>query len=139
AADVRERYRVTALLRQLKPGLPLVHAARIQDQHTANWHLMISSRSLTGDFLEVAYRMAAGQLPRADDFFLEGDMGAATLDGVRLSLKRSSLEWALERLHRDPALLDYVQLAVPRGFQRPGAVRPRARPPFPPPGETAPP
>src|SRR5262249_34153029 len=85
------------------------------------------NRSLTGDFLEVAYRMAAGELPRADDFFLEGDMGDATLDGVRLSLKRSSLEWALERLHRDPTLLDYVQLAVPRGFHRPGAGRPGAR------------
>ncbi|HEV8480554.1 MAG TPA: glutamate synthase-related protein [Candidatus Eisenbacteria bacterium] len=126
-ADVRERYRVTSLLRQVKPGLPLVHAARIQDQHTANWHLMNSNRSLTGDFLEVAYRMAAGHLPVADDFFLEGDMGSATLDGVRLSLKRSSLEWALERLHRDATLLDYVQLAVPRGFHRPGALRPGAR------------
>jgi hypothetical protein len=97
-----------------------VLAGRIQEQHTANWHLMNSNRSLTGDFLEVAYRMAAGELPGADDFFLEGDMGSATLDGVRLSLKRSSLEWALERLRRDPALLDYVQLAVPRGFHRPG-------------------
>jgi ferredoxin len=126
-ADVRERYRVTSLLRQVKPGLAPVLAGLIQDQHTANWHLMNSNRSLTGDFLEVAYRMAAGQLPGADDFFLEGDMGSATLDGVKLSLKRSSLEWALERLHRDPALLDYVQLAVPRGFHRPGAVKPGAR------------
>src|SRR5262249_25305376 len=125
--DVRERYRVTSLLRQVKPGLPHVLAGRIQDQHTANWHLMNSHRSLTGDFLGVAYRMAAGEMPGADDFFLEGDMGEATLDGVKLSLQRSSLEWALARLHRDPALLDYVQLAVPRGFHRPGAARPGAR------------
>ena len=124
---VRERYRVSALLRHVKPGLPLVLAARIQEQGTANWHLENLNRSLTGDFLEVAYRMAAGRLPRLEDFFLEGDMGAFSLDGVRVRLSRESVAWSLERLGRDPALLDYVQLAVPRGFQRPGAAPPGAR------------
>jgi hypothetical protein len=39
----------------------------------------------------------------------------------------TSLRWSLERLGRDPRLLDYVSLAVPRGFVRPGAVAPGAR------------
>ena len=66
-------------------------------------------------------------MPRVEDFFLSGDMGAFTLDGVQLKLSPASLEWSLDRLGRDPTLLDYVQLAVPRGFHRPGAAAPGAR------------
>src|SRR5207245_9327726 len=107
-AEVRERYRVSALLPQVEADLPLVHAARIMAHQNANWHLENSNRNLSGDFLEVIYRMAAGQRPTADDFFISSDMGAMSLDAVGLKLSRESLAWSLERLGRDPALLDYV-------------------------------
>ena len=123
---VRERYRVSSLLRHLAPGLPQVHAARVLAQQTASWHLENSNRNLSADHLEVIYRMAMGERPRLDDFFIASDMGAASLDGIGLRLSRASLAWSLERLERDPALLDYVSLAVPRGFTRPGAVPPGA-------------
>ncbi len=123
---VRERYRVSALLRHVVPDLPLAHAARIMAQQTASWHLMNSNRSLTADFLEVCYRMAAGEPPRVEDFLVQGDLGPLSLDGIELKLSRASLEWSLERLRRDPALLDYIFLGVPRGFLRPGAVPPHA-------------
>ncbi len=124
--SVRERFQVSSLLGQLEPDLPLVHAARSMAHHDASWHLENTNRSLNADFLEVIYRMASGAMPTADDFFMVGDMGPLSLDHVRLRLSRASLEWSLERLHRDPALLDYVSLAVPRGFLRPGAVPARA-------------
>jgi glutamate synthase domain-containing protein 3 len=123
---VRERFRVSALLAERKPDLPLVHAARILAHHDANFHLTNSNRSLTADFLEVIYRMAAGDMPREEDFLLSGDMGPLSIDGIRLKLSPASLAWSLERLRRDPSLLDYVSLAVPRGFLRPGAVAPAA-------------
>ena len=125
-AAVREKYRVSALLPQLESDLPLVHAAKIMAHENANWHLENSNRNLSADFLEVIYRMAAGQRPTPDDFFIASDMGAMSLDAVGLKLSRASLAWSLERLARDPALLDYVSLAVPRGFMRPGAVPPGA-------------
>src|SRR6185295_2439283 len=56
-----------------------------------------------------------------------GDLGPRSLDGIDLALSRESLAWSLARLRRDPKLLDYVSLAVPRGFHRPGAVPARAR------------
>jgi ferredoxin len=124
---VRENYRVSTLLAHRKPGLPLVSAGKMQATRTSIWHLENLNKSLTADFLEVAYRMAAGEWPEVDDFFVEGDMGPHSLDGVRLKVSRGSIAWSLERLRRDPALLDYVQLAVSRGFQRPGAVLPDAR------------
>jgi glutamate synthase domain-containing protein 2 len=124
--SVRAAFRVSALLRERKPDLPLVHAARILAHANANWHLENSNRNLSADFLEVIYRMAAGELPAADDFFIASDMGELGLDRVGLKLSRASLEWALERLRRDPTLLDYISLAVPRGFHRPGAVPPRS-------------
>ena len=125
-AAVRERFRVSSLLHEVVPDRPLVAAARIMAHENANWHLENSNRNLSADFLEVIYRMAAGERPRADDFMVASDMGPMSLDGIQLKLSRASLEWALARLERDPAQLDYIGLAVPRGFFRPGAVRAHA-------------
>ena len=119
---VREKFKVSALLGELKPDLPLVHAARILAHRNANYHLENTNRNLGADFLEVIYRMASGQMPGADDFFIEGDMGELSLDRVGLRLSRAAVERSLARLARDPAMLDYISLAVPRGFMRPGAV-----------------
>jgi glutamate synthase domain-containing protein 3/ferredoxin len=104
----------------------MVNAARVLAQRDASYHLGNSSRALNADFLEVIYRMAAGALPELDDFFVTGDQGPYSLDRVGLKVSRESVAWALERLRRDPSLLDYVSLAVPRGFVRPGAVVPGA-------------
>ncbi|HYM82111.1 MAG TPA: glutamate synthase-related protein [Candidatus Limnocylindria bacterium] len=123
---VRETYQVSALLRQLRPELPLVHAARILAHETANYHLMNTNRNLNGDFLEVIYKMAAGAFPTEDDFLIGGDMGPLSLDGIGVKVTRDALAWSLERLRRDPTSLDYVSLAVSRGFTRPGAVPPGA-------------
>jgi glutamate synthase domain-containing protein 3/ferredoxin len=123
---LRETFRVSSLLRQVRPDLPLSHAARIMAHENANWHLMNSNRGLNADFLEVVYGMAAGRMPAADDFFLTGDLGPWSMDSIGLQLSRASLEWSLARLARDPRLLDYVSLATPRGFLRPGAVTPGA-------------
>ncbi len=123
-AAVRERFKVSSLLREVEPGLPRVHAARVLDHGNANYHLENSNRNLSADFLDVIYRMSAGEMPRAEDFFIESDMGPLSLDRVGLRLSRESLEWSLERFRRDPGLLDYVSLAVPRGFLRPGAAPP---------------
>ena len=124
---VRDRFRVSALLEELESDLPLVHVARILAHEDANWHLANSNRNLNADFLEVIYRMAAGQMPGEDDFFIESDMGSFALDAIGLNLSRESLRWALERLRADPRLLDYISLAVPRGFSRPGAAAANAR------------
>ena len=123
---VRDRYRVSSLLDHVEPDLPLVNAARVLAQRDASYHTDNSSVALTADFLEVIYRMAAGELPGEDDFLMTGGQGVYSLDSVGLKLSRASLAWSLARLRRDPALLDYVSLAVPRGFTRPGAVAPRA-------------
>ncbi len=120
--DVRERFSVTALLEHVERDLPMVQSAKILAQESASWHLMNSNRNLTADFLEVIYRMSAGELPRADEFFLKGDMGLGSIDEVGTCISQESLQWAVDRLHRDPALLNYISLAVPRGFLRPGAV-----------------
>ncbi|MGH7741367.1 MAG: glutamate synthase-related protein, partial [Candidatus Eiseniibacteriota bacterium] len=125
--SVREKFKVSALLGELQPDLPLVHAARVLSHRDANFHLENSNRNLSADFLEVIYRMAAGASPTADDFFMQSDMGEFSLDAVGLKLSRRSLEWAVDRMRKDPRVLDYVSLAVPRGFLRPGAVAPRAR------------
>jgi len=122
---VRERYRPSELLKELDPQLPEVRAARLLAHESASWHLMNTNRNLTADFLEVIYRMAAGALPEADDFFKAGDMGLGSLDEIDVRVSRESIAWSLERLRRDPALLDYVSLAVPRGFHRSGALRSR--------------
>jgi glutamate synthase domain-containing protein 2 len=119
---VRETFRVSSLLRQVRPDLPLSHAARIMAHENANWHLVNSNRGLNADFLEVVYGMAAGDLPDEDDFFIAGDMGPWSMDGIGVRLSRESLAWSLARLRRDPAALDYISLATPRGFLRPGAV-----------------
>jgi glutamate synthase domain-containing protein 3/ferredoxin len=119
---VRERFKASALLAEVKPDLPLVHAAKVIAHESANYHLQNSNRNLNADFLDVIYRMAAGRMPLEEDFFIESDMGELSLDGVRVRLSRASLAWSLERLRRDPALLDYVSLAVPRGFLRHGAT-----------------
>lgn len=125
--SVRDRYRVSSLLAERALDLPLVRAAKILAHENANYHLMNTNRNLGADFLEVIYRMAAGEMPRLEDFFVEGDMGPLSLDGIGVRLSRASVARALERLNADPALLDYVSLAVPRGFLRPGAVAPGAR------------
>ena len=125
--EVAARYRVSALLGEREPGLPLPEAARVLADGGASYHIDNSSRALNADFLDVIYRMAAGELPRLDDFFVAGDHDEYSLDRVGLRLSRASVAWSLRRLNRDPALLDYVSLAVPRGFLRPGAAPPRAR------------
>src|SRR6185295_10219374 len=102
--------------------LPLVHAARILAHQNANYHLENSNRNLGADFLQVIYRMAAGEMPGEDDFFIGSDVGPLSLDHVDLRLSKESLAWSLARFRRDPKVLDYVSLAVPRGFFRPGAV-----------------
>ncbi|HTK31392.1 MAG TPA: glutamate synthase-related protein [Candidatus Saccharimonadaceae bacterium] len=119
---VRARFRVSQLLREVRPDQPLVQAAKILAHENANFHLENSNRNLSADFLEVIYRMSAGQMPTADDFFMQSDMGAMSLDAIGIRLSRESVAWSLERLKRDPQLLDYVSLAVPRGFLRPGAA-----------------
>jgi glutamate synthase domain-containing protein 2 len=124
--SVRETFKVSSLLGHLEPDLPLVHAARTMAHHNANWHLDNTNRNLNGDFLEIIYRMAAGAMPSADDFFIAGDMGPLSLDEIGVRLSRASLEWSLARLRRDAQLLDYVSLAVPRGFLRRGVVEPGA-------------
>lgn len=121
-AGVRETFQVSSLLGQVEPDLPLVHAARSMAHENANWHLENTNRNLNADFLEVIYRMAAGAMPDAREFLLAGDMGPLSLDGIGVKLSRASIEWSLERLRRDPGLLDYISLAVPRGFMRPGAA-----------------
>jgi glutamate synthase domain-containing protein 2 len=125
-APVRDRYRVSRLLSERSTDLPMVNAARVLAQRDASYHLGNSSRALNADFLEVIYRMAAGAFPELDDFFVTGDQGPYSLDRVGLRVSRESVAWSLARLRRDPALLDYVSLAVPRGFVRPGAVAPGA-------------
>jgi glutamate synthase domain-containing protein 2 len=121
---VREAFKVSTLLTHLRPDLPLVHAARAMAHRNVNWHLENTNRNLNADFLEVVYRMAAGHMPAADEFFITGDMGPLSLDGIQVRLSRESLEWSLARLAADPSSIDYISLAVPRGFQRPGAVAP---------------
>ena len=113
---VREKYKVSALLREIRSDMPLVHAARVLAHQNANYHLQNTNRNLNADFLEVIYRMAAGQMPSESDFLIESDMGDFSIDTIDLKLTRQSLAWSLERLRRDPTLLDYVSLAVPRGF-----------------------
>ena len=125
--DIAGRYRVSALLAEVEPGLPLPPAARVLAEGGASYHVGNSSRSVNADFLDVIYRMASGELPGLDDFFVAGGHDEYSLDRVGLRLSRAAVAWSLERLHRDPALLDYLSLAVPRGFLRPGAVTPGAR------------
>src|SRR5690349_12794299 len=79
-ADVRERFKVSNLLGEITHELPLVHAARILAHQNANYHLENSNRNLGADFLEVIYRMAAGEMPGVDDFFIGSDMGPLSLD-----------------------------------------------------------
>ena len=123
---VRRRFSVSSLLRERTPGLPLVRAAQVLAQRTSSVHLSNSNKALNADFLEVIYRMAAGELPCEDDFFLSGDQGPYALDRIGVRLSREAVAWSLDRLRRDPSLLDYVSLAVPRGFERPGAASPGA-------------
>ena len=125
-AEAAARYRVSALLGEREPGLPLPEAARVLADGGASYHIDNSSRA-HAEFLEVIYRMAAGELPELDDFFVAGDHDEYSLDRVGLRLSRASVAWSLERLRREPALLDYLSLAVPRGFLRPGAAAPGAR------------
>lgn len=123
---IRDRYRVSKLLEELDEDLPEALAAKTLAHESASWHLANTNRSLTADFLEVLYKMAAGAMPEVDDFFVRGDIGWSSLDDVRLLVSRESVAKSLERFRRDPSALDYVSLAVARGFLRPGAVPPDA-------------
>ena len=49
--SVREKYRVTSLLKQMKPDLPLVLAARVLAHENANYHLQNTNRNLNADYL----------------------------------------------------------------------------------------
>ena len=100
--EVRRRYRVSALLREVTPDLPLVNAARVLAQRDASYHIDNSSRALNADFLEVVYRMASGRLPEEDEFLLSGGQGELSLDGVGLKLSRASLAWSVARPDAGP-------------------------------------
>ncbi|MEM7305859.1 MAG: glutamate synthase-related protein [Planctomycetota bacterium] len=125
-ADIRERFKITSLLDELAPDVPFALTATVLAGESSSWHLANTNRSLTADFLEIIYRMAAGMLPTEDDFFVEGDLGLGSLDDVGLRLSKESIAWSLKRLREEPEALDYISLAVPRGFLRPGAVPPRS-------------
>ena len=75
------RYRVSALLAERQSDLPLVNAARVLAQRDASYHVDNSSVALTADFLESIYRMAAGELPGEDDFFIAGASACRVPDG----------------------------------------------------------
>jgi hypothetical protein len=119
---LREAYRVSRLLGEVLPDLQLVAAARILAHRNANYHLANSNRSLTADHLNVIYRMAGGRFPEVDDFFLDSDMGPLSLDRIGVVLDREHVAASLAALRRDPQALDYINLCVPRGFDRAGAV-----------------
>ncbi len=121
-AEVRDRFRVSRLLQEVTPDVPLVAAANVLAHRNANYHLMNTNRSLTADHLNVIYRMAAGRMPEADDFFLDSDLGPWSIDRVGVKLERRDVQASLDALRRDSRALDYISLAVPRGFDRPGAV-----------------
>jgi glutamate synthase domain-containing protein 3 len=70
--------------------------------------------------------MAAGRFPDTTDFFLDGPLGDWSMDAVGVRLSRRSIEASLQALRRNPAALDYINLVVPRGFHRPGAVEAHA-------------
>ena len=123
----RANFRVSRLLPQVVPDLELVAAAKVLAHRNANYHLHNTNQSLGADHLHVLYRMAAGRFPEVDDFFVEGNLGPLSLDGIGLNLSRQAVEASLQALRRDPAALDYINLCVPRGFQREGAVPTRAR------------
>jgi len=125
-AEVRARFRASRLLQELVPDVPLVAAARLLSDRNANYHLVNSNRSLTADHLHVIYRMAAGRMPEVDDFFLDSDLGPWSMDAIGVQLERRDVEASLAALRRDPHALDYINLAVGRGFHRPGAVPARA-------------
>jgi glutamate synthase domain-containing protein 2/glutamate synthase domain-containing protein 3 len=125
-ADVRSRFRVSSLVHEIVPDVPLVAAARLLAHRNANYHLVNSNRSLTADHLQVIYKMAAGRMPEVEDFFLDSDLGPWSMDGIGVRLERADVEASLAALARDPHALDYINLAVPRGFHRPGAVPARA-------------
>ncbi|MFQ5600849.1 MAG: glutamate synthase-related protein [Candidatus Krumholzibacteriia bacterium] len=93
----------------------------------ANYHLMNTNQNMTAGHLNVIYRMAAGRFPEVDDFFLEGTMGSWSLDGIGVKVSRRTLGASLDALRRNPKALDYINLCVPRGFHRPGAVAAGAR------------
>lgn len=126
-AAVRAQFRASRMLQEVVPDLQLVAAARILSQRNANWHLMNSNRSLTADHLDVIYKMAAGRMPETQEFFLDSDLGPWSMDRIGVALEPRDIEASLAALRRDPAALDYINLAVPRGFTRPGAVPARAR------------
>jgi len=94
-AEVSEKYHVSALVRSRHTDLPLVNAARVLAQRSASFHLDNSNRALNADFLEVIYRMAAGEMPELDDFFVAGDQvrTRSTASGCGCRASRSPGRW----------------------------------------------
>jgi glutamate synthase domain-containing protein 2 len=123
----RSVFRVSRLLDQVETDLELVASARVLAHRNANYHLMNTNQNLTADHLQVIYRMSGGRFPEADDFFVEGAMGPLSMDGIGVRVSRRSVEASLQNLRRNPAALDYINLCVPRGLDRRGAVLPGAR------------
>src|SRR5438552_1439503 len=82
-------------------------APRTLAHENANCYLEIPNRNLSADFLEVISRMAAGQMPEADDFFMSIYMVDLSLDDIGVALTPESIAWSHERLRRKPASLDY--------------------------------
>jgi glutamate synthase domain-containing protein 2/glutamate synthase domain-containing protein 3 len=121
-AAVRADFRVSKILQEVDTDVPLVLAARLLAQRNANYHLMNTNQSLSADHLEVIYKMAAGRFPEVEDFFPEGPLGDWSMDAIGVRLSRRSIEASLQALRSNPAALDYINLCVPRGFHRPGAV-----------------
>ena len=80
--------------------------------------LMNSNRSLNADFLEIIYRMAAGELPRETDFFVASDMERArrlifAADEEAAKQLLLSLGEQIEKADRDDLLLEvYAQLGM---------------------------
>ena len=64
-AGVAARYRVSVLLDEVEPGLPLPPAARVLAEGGASYHVDNSSRRPEADFLEVVYRMAGARRRRS--------------------------------------------------------------------------
>jgi glutamate synthase domain-containing protein 2 len=126
AAEQRA-FHISQLLSMVHPDLELVAAAQVLAHRNANYHLMNRNQNLTADHLNVIYRMAGGRFPEEEDFFLEGALGPVSLDGIGLHVSRRAIAESLHELRRNPGALDYINLCVPRGFLRPGAVSASAR------------
>ena len=103
-----------------------MNAARVLAQRDANYHLDNSSRALNADFLEVIYRMAAGELPELDDFFVDRRPGRVLARPRRAEAVARGGGLVAGAPASRPVAARLHPLAVPRGFMRPGAAPPGA-------------